>query len=242
MWEVTLIGYKKDLMYLAILEEQLMQNLVEVPIIAMVIRGEEVYCSIATDSKKSIKYIKSCILETIIKICKEEYFRENIKILGSDKYLNDFILTSLTYVDIQDEVEFATIRFKFTPRIHIRSLVRFKLSKLYNVWKKFAIYFNSSLNGIIKDQIYLEFLKFLASNMVEQNDIIYVEENNNSLAILDKDRNVVKKTHKSDEIDLIVSLIMFSPKKLVINCLDNFSNNVSAILKYIFEDKICLIL
>lgn len=241
MWETTLIGEKKDIIYFSLLEEYLKSNSIT-NIFAIVEKSDIVYCSIAIEECRYLNFVKKCILETIIKICKEEFFIENIKFLGGDDKLNKFIIISLTYLDLQEEIDYAKVRVKFTKNIHVRSLVKFKLNKLYSLWCKFVGFFNFNMSGVFQDQVYLEFLKFLASNSTSKNEIMFIEESDNSMYILDKDKNILKETSKTDEIGLIVDLIVYSPKKLIINCLDNLSEKIVRLINYIFEDKISVLL
>ena len=60
--------------------------------------------------------------------------------------------------------------------------------------------------------------------------------------IEDAKKNLIKVSSTGDEIGLIVNLIVYAPKKLIISCLDSLSANVAGLIRYIFEDKICLLL
>lgn len=241
MWEITLVGKKEDIIHFAILEDKLKQVL-STSVLVAITSGKNSYCSIAISNKKQIGIAKHHILECIIKICKEEYFLENITSLGSNKMINEFILISLTYIDLHDEVDYASYVVKFTKIIHIRSLIRFRLKKLFLLWEKFVKYFNASFSRIVDDKIYLDFLKFIASNVSSKTEMLFIEECDKSIYILDKCRNVIVATAKTDELDLIVNLIVYAPKKVIINCLSSLSGNVCQLIKYIFEDKICVIL
>lgn len=241
MWEITLMGNTRDLIHFAVLEDELKAKFENPPLVAISL-DDGLVMSIAVLDKKTIRHVKNLILETIIKISKEEYFRENLKILGSDKSLNNFIIMSLTCINLRDEVDFARVRVKFTKHMYIRSLVMFKLNRFYVEWERIIKYFNFYFSGIVKNQVYLEFLKFLASNMSTRNEIIFLEEHSSSMHLLDKNRKIIKKSPKTDEIGLIVNLIVYSPKKLIINCLDTLSASVVSLIKYIFEDKLSVII
>ena len=62
------------------------------------------------------------------------------------------------------------------------------------------------------------------------------------MILLDKKKNRVRKISKSDEIGIIASLIMFAPKKIIINCLDKLSSKVANLITYIFEDRVSVLL
>ena len=223
------------------LEEELKSTLKDKVITAMSCNNGLAF-SIALKDKKYINYLKTAILECIIKLAKEEYFKEHLKISGSDEELNQFILMSLILINLKEEVDYARIRVKLTKVIHIRSLINFKLNKLYYIWEKLTSYFNISLSGQYNDEIYLRFLKLLVSNSHSNEEIMYLEQVCENMCILDKNKNLLSSTPIDDEIGVIVNLIAYAPKKIIINCFDTLSVKVLELIKYIFEDRISVIL
>ncbi|MGN0961050.1 MAG: hypothetical protein ACI4PF_02480 [Christensenellales bacterium] len=240
MWEITLIGNSVDYMYFVMLEEELKSTLKDKVIFAMTL-GNGLTCSIAIKDKRYINFVKTSVLECIIKIVKEEYFKEHLKIKRSDEELNNFILMSLVLINLQEEIDYARVRIKLTKTIHIRSLMNFKLNKFYFIWDRLIDYFNSQL-GENQDEIYLEFLKILANNTHSKTEIMYLEQIRENMCILDKDKQLIITTPKDDEIGVVVNLIAYAPKKIIINCYDTLSTKVAELIKYIFEDKISVLL
>ena len=57
-----------------------------------------------------------------------------------------------------------------------------------------------------------------------------------------KEKNMISSIPKSDEIGIIVNLIMFAPRKLIINCINSLSTKVSNMISYIFEDRVSVLL
>ena len=114
MWEITLVGQEQDYEYFVLLEDKLNKCLDERPIVAIT-GHKKMFCSIAINNKKKLKLVKKYILEIIIKICKEEYFKENLDDIGFvDNFINDFILFSLINVNLSDEVDYAYVKVKFS--------------------------------------------------------------------------------------------------------------------------------
>lgn len=241
MWEITLVGESLDYIHFALLEEELKSSLKDKVIVAISL-GKNLTCSIALKDRRHVNFVKTSILECIIKICKEEYFEANFKIKGSDKELNDFILMSLILINLQEEVDYARVRVKLTKIIHIRSLMMFRLKKLYFIWERLIGYFNISLSQKFHDEIYLEFLKLLANNTRSKTEIMYLEEYKENMCILDKNKQILSSTPKDDEIGVVVNLIAYAPKKIIINCYEKLSNKVATLIRYIFEDKISVLL
>lgn len=241
MWEITLVGEKQDLGYFLLLEEMLLTRLKNKPIIAIASK-ENLFFSIAVSDKRQYQVIKKCILEIAIRICKEEYFRENLNLFGSDVELNGFILMSLVLIGIQEELDYAIHRIKLTKNLHIRSLIRFRLSKLYMIWNKVIKYFQIILSAYDNEERYLQFLRFLAENSDNENEVLYLDEVKNNINIKDNSNKIISSIPKTDEIGIIVNLIIFSPKKVIINCYKSISEKTIELIKYIFKDKVCLLL
>ena len=62
------------------------------------------------------------------------------------------------------------------------------------------------------------------------------------IQLLDNKKNKVRCISKNDEIGILVNLIMFSPKRLIVSCLNSLSEKVSGLISYIFEDKLSVII
>ena len=190
MWEITLIGEVQDYSRFIVFEKMLKSNYDNAVIVAISLTGNAAVISIAVKTKKLIYSIKRLILELMLKIAKEEYFVENLQIDAEDKDIQYFIVFTAVLSNLEDEIDFAMIKFKFSKVIHIRPFVRFRLSKLYVLWEKFAIYFNYHASNGIGENLYLDFLKFLANNSRNGKDIVYLENNNDRMFLKDKRKNI----------------------------------------------------
>jgi len=133
-------------------------------------------------------------------------------------------------------------RFKLTKIIHIRPFVYFKLTRLLEIWKQIAEYLNYNFATNKQEILCMEFLKFLADNSQSKWDILYLEETMDEIQLLDNKKNKVRCISKNDEIGILVNLIMFSPKRLIVSCLNSLSEKVSGLISYIFEDKLSVII
>lgn len=239
MWETTIIGELGDLIYFALLEDELKNKLDDKVVIAMSL-SSRLTCSIALRDKRYLSLLKDSIFECIIKCAKDEYFRENIHILDDSRY-NEMLITSLVFVNLQDEINYAKVRVNFPKKIHIRSLIRFKLSKFYFIWEKFVCYINQK--ELVKGgNTYLCFLKLLASSTQPSSNIMFLEKIRDNMCILDENRKIVAYSPSDDEIGMVVSLVALAPKKIIINCVNTISFNVLELINYIFEDRISLLL
>lgn len=240
MWEITIVGNVCDIIYFEELQDNLSDKFGK-DIIVAVSYLDDLVCSIATVNSKIVDEIKFMVYETIIKSCKLEFFRNNLDILDDNKTINSYILSTLVSLDLTDEILFAIKNTRLHKKLIIRSFVNFELNYLIQVWKSLCEYINISLSGK-KETVYISFLRFLAKNLKSSYDVIYLESNCKDIDILDKDRKRISRISKKDEIDLIVNLLMCSPQKLIINCYNELSNKLSELIRYIFEDKISVLL
>lgn len=241
MWEITLLGKTSDIVFFQQLKDTLKKQFNN-DVVAVITFNENLICSIATSEHKYIKILKLAIYESIIKIVKCEYFREKLTIWGTDKALNSFIMSSLILIDLNDEVDFAKDTTKLTKVVSVRSFVYFKLCRLVNVWKKFVRYLNLHFSDNMQEGLYLEFLKFIAENANSKLDIMYIEQNNDETILLDTYHRKINTISKRDEIGIIVNLLLYSPKKVIINCIDNLSSKISSLISYIFSDRVSVLL
>ena len=242
MWEITVVGEVRDYSRFLLFENMLKSNYDNDVIVAISLTKSSAKLSIAVKVKKLIHTIKRLVIELILKICKEEYFVENLQIDTDDKDMQYFIILTAVMSNLEDEIDYAMVKFKFAKMVYIRSLLRFRLSRLYFLWEKFAVYFNYNMSRGIGQEIYLNFLKFLASNSRNGKDIIYLEDIDNHMILKDKSKNVLVSIPKSDEISIVVNLIIFAPNKLIINCYGVLSDKIANLIKYLFDDRVSILI
>ena len=240
MWEITLVGKPKDLEYFLELKDYL-KNLIKNDIIIVLSFENSLICSIALSNESKLSIVKRKIIEMIIKIVKTDFYLEKLKFFTADKSLNSFVLSSLIYVNLQDEVDFASKVADIAKYIDIRSFVYFRLHRLIDVWENEVEYYNYNF-GNNQEELYLEILKFLASNSNAKQDIMYIEESSHDMILLDKQKKELKSIPKIDEIGILVQLIMLAPKKIIINCIGSLSQKVTNLISYIFEDRVSILL
>ena len=241
MWEITLVGKPSDIGYFLDLKD-ILKSKFNKEIIVVISFEKDLICSIASTNQKNTNILKHIIYETIIKVAKSEYYQNNLELFTSDKSLNSFILSSLILINLDDEINYANHYAKLGNTVYVKSFVNFKLNNMVKMWRREIDYYNVIFGGIHKEEFYLEFLRFLAHNLNEKFDIMYLEETFDNMLILDNKGKKVRTISKNDEIGVIVQLIMLAPKKIIINCINSLSSKVSTLINYIFEDKVSILL
>lgn len=239
MWEITLVGEECDYIYFS----QLRDMIVGLNLGAFVSIGlnDKLYISIAA-KYNILDKIQDVLYETIIKINKKEFLTGKLDFIGDNDIYDDFILTSIIYLDLPQEIEFAKYSTKLSDMNHIRSLFYFRLNKLLPLWHNMAKELNLSIKKNKKETIYLDFLKFLADATEPAYDIVYLGGTGTNLSLYDNQNKQIKVLSSVDEIDIIVNLIIFSPKKIVVNKAESISDRLCNLLRYIFIDRVSLVL
>ena len=240
MWEITLLGKPSDIVYYLELKNTLKQNFGN-DVLTVITFEKDLVMSIAVLNKVRIAKSKNLIMQTIIKIVKVEYMQKNLKCFCNDKSLNTFLLSNIITLDLKDEVKYALQIAKLSCIVNIRSFVLFKLHNVTKLWEREVDYLNYQF-GSNGDEKYLDLLKFIVNNNSSKWDVLYLETTKDTMLLLDKKRNKLKSVCIDDEIGIIANLVMFAPKKLIINCSHLLSDKVSNLISYIFEDKISVLL
>lgn len=240
MWEVTIVGKIRDIIYFEQLQDRLKDEF-DKDVLVAVSLTDNLVCSIATINEHIINLIEKLIFETMIKCFKLELFETELEFIDNNKSLNSLILSTLISLDITDEINYAIHNSKLSNVINIRSFVNFRLNYLVKAWKTLTQYINIMLSSK-SENFYIEFLKIIANEIKTDFDVMYLECNNKNIELLDKNKKIVYSMTSQDEVDLIVNLLIYSPDKLIINCYNELSHKLTEMLKYIFEDKISVLL
>lgn len=239
MWEITLSGKPNDIVFFIDLKNYL-KKLNKKNLIVITFE-KDLICSIALIKDKKFYKAINKIYETILKIVKIEYLSNNLNVFCSDKSLNSYFVSSLISYDIANEIKYAMRNTKLSKFVCIRSFVNFKLNNFLEIWQREVDYYNFHFVSNGEDN-YLHLLKFLALNIRTKFEIMYLEEINSRMYLLDKKKNKMKNLNIDDDIGIIASLIMFAPKKIIINSPNSLSLKVTNLISYIFEDRVSVLL
>ena len=243
MWEITLIDDISNLDMFIEYSTKIKKIFSEIFLdLGIYKKDNKVVLNISISKNDKIKNLERMIYDLIIKSNKKRYFEEYIHINNDDQCLKLFMIYVLISIDLFKEIDYAVKFTKLSRVVYVSSFMDFKLSSLKFGWSRIIHYINNFYCNEVKDGLYLDFLKFLADNTESQFDVIYLNNDKEFLKILDLNNNLLKKLPISDEIDLIVNLILFSPKKVIINCPYSISKNVFNLISYIFDEKLSVII
>ena len=189
MWEITLIGKYRDIVYMQELVENL-ENLYNSRVVSAISYNKNLICSIAISGNINKNKIKTIVYESIIKIVKCEYLEENLIIFKEDKSLNTFMLSSLILLDLKEEIIYAKKNSNWGKTVSIRSFVYFKLNYLIKLWNNLCKFINRKFGNSFEDLIFI----FETEYAVSFNDFFlkysFVQEN----AIINKKGDCLWKT------------------------------------------------
>lgn len=241
MWEITLCGKYEDVVHLLDMEK-ILKDTLNKDIVSVIWIHDDVICNLAVVGEENITFTRKVIIETILKIAKTKYFRENLKIFAKDKSLNTFLISSLVMVDLEEEIDFVFNHFDINKYINISSFINFKLLDLKDKWLYIIDYINITFFGSSEDNVYLDFLKFLTELQSPKHEVLYLEKHDKNLELFDAKHAKIKSIESYDEIGVVVNLIMLSPKKIIVNCVDKLSDKISNLMNYIFDEKLSFLL
>lgn len=237
MWEITLVGKTRDLVYFEQIK-YILRSKYKNNVIVVIASNCNVFMSIAVKNKRYIKKIKLLVIELILKICKCEFYENSLEIFSNDKSLNSFIITTIIQMDLLDEIEYVYNHYELESTIYLRSFMHFKLNRIIEIWKDIAGYLNINYSNNNDKYLCLEFLKFVADNSQPKLELIFLNENNNSYNLKDINNKNIASLSKSDEVGVVVSLILHAPKRIIISCVDSLSEKISILINYIFGTKV----
>ncbi len=237
MWEITLLGNIQDYPYFVELQKEIL--LKKLGAIVSIGFGKNLAISIGA-SRCILKKIEDLLLETIIKINKREFLIEHLKCLGVGNY-GEFVLSTLVYLDLSEEVHLAKYYAKFEKTNYIREFLRFKLPQIYEAWKSEIRAINLLFEGKDEGLFYLDFLKYLVNVTSTNYDIVYLLDNMKNLILVDEKNKITKRVRGKDEIDVLVNLVMYSPQKIVIKA-QSYNEKIFSVIRYIFDEKVSFVL
>lgn len=240
MWEISIRGDKYDIsnFYSCLKTKFLLNN----SIFLSLYFDKNSVLKIAVTDNNYVHIVKNIITETIISVHKFEYLKNNLCIKNTTNEISDFVLHSLVMLGIDEEIDYARVRINFDKCIHIRSLVKFRLAKFYSLWSKLIDYINYYLCGENKCE---KLLKFLASNVSTSQDIFYICFDQNCVVVKDDCGCEINKVYYDNKYMLAISLLMLSPKKIIIDCSQRsnvYKESSLELLSYVFDDRLCIIM
>ena len=146
MWEITLIANKHDYLYLFDMIDRLKNKYSD--IVTAITCDTDLYCSVAINNANIDKiFVQNLVLETIIKIYKFEFFSDRLNILTNDKSINAFIMSTLIYMDLADEIEYIKT---FDPNTQM-SISKTDNINIYPINELLYEYNDNIVNDLLKD-------------------------------------------------------------------------------------------
>jgi len=241
MWELTLVGYN-DSFDNFIKLQKVLEEVTDYNVMVAISHKDKVIISIALSEYKYIESVKKIILNFIVKECKYHYFKDKIKFLINDKKLNNIFIESLVNVNIIDDVDYARLIVSLNNIIYIESLMYFKLYKLMYFWNEFVFVVNYELINDSSCDIYTKYLKMLTKINKVMTESIYIKKNLKYFYLLNNNGKILKKIEENNEIEIIITLIVCSPKKILIDANCVFDKKISFLINNIFGDRLNFLL
>ncbi len=235
MWQFNILINYKYRKYLSYLK----QNITNSPhcpkgvVFALVKVGSDVSLGIAMPEINIalLQSIRHWVAEIIVLSEKESLF-SSFDI--SKKYMNTLIKT-LMLIDISAEIEYCKEKLDMSEEVLcVHSYFNFRLPKLKQKWQA-NIKQKQSLDGSDEEQVLDIFKQVIATNQSYTLARITKTEDMWNLYI---DDTLISST--SDELDIVASLIIHSPKAIEIYDSKHLSTDTMLLLQFLFCNKIKL--
>ena len=244
MWEIELISSREHSAYLSYIYEAIKNDADNQNVLCAFMSDENfVYLSLGCKAKQSA-YIKAKLRITLADvICNQlkfDFLQSHIDKYSDNEILYFILIKICTYFDTDFDRQIILQSINLDDKkLNIDSYFYFKLNNLKNKWLELCKVTNSNSNLIINKDNYLDFLKFLLSNIdkkcksviirLEENCLVYHDEVNDVDAILNIDLH--------NETDFLGKLIELNPYFIKIYTKQHKLEMIE-ILKSIFTDVV----
>ena len=240
MWEMTIVGSSKDVVYFDELDRVLhSSDYAKYVMLSFESSGSESICSVACTIQDSVivDYIRIEIVKTMLSIVKHEYFLANLHISSVSTGLLKFLVDVLVSVDSEYEVYYSISRLT-SSKVYIRPFVRFCLKDIVNKWCRLTHTLIVELGDMKPHEIYMDILKFAVDMTSSIDGTVAIDVVDGHYVLLDDMGAILDNIPISADVDMIVRLINHHPRCIKLKNVSSLPDNVYAVFRYIFSDRL----
>ncbi len=170
-------------------------------------------------------HLRKVLCDAICEKMKYNFLIKNINKRTKDETLFQTFVKVYTYFDIELEKEVVLRNIYFPRELNLNSFLFFRLHALKQKWQEMCVLANQNSAVFLKNESFLDLLKFLIDNLDYKCEKIIVDEEQNKL-FAKKGEMQEFLCEYSNQLDILTKIIELSPKNIIILGSTNRENQI----------------
>lgn len=244
MWEIEIISNRTNSTYISALQEKISPVLAEVQGVSVVSANTDIVSLVvgckAENSAKLKVGLKLAIADLICEQIKFEFLSANLDTVFYDENYGFALAKICTYFDNELDRQVVLQNLDLSnKKINIESFFYFRLGMLRKKWLELCNITSNNSGAIIKSGNFLEFVRFLLSNIEMRSQSVILEMREKCLIYHDekKDFDIIDSIDPHDKFSVLGKLIELNPSIIKIYP-DSSNDETLKLVKNIFDDKV----
>ena len=189
------------------------------------------------------EYIIDIIVNIYTTTYKFDYLMRNFNFEVTDDLNMKAFVKALMVFDLETDRKIVIQKVcNNDNRIVVESFFNFRLGILKTRWDDLVNLVNDNVMYLMSKDTFIEFIKFLVSNLDSKCDFVCIKEENGDFCICDKEGKEIKGESDDgevvNEIFLITTLISLNPKKIRIDTKYNLRDGALSLLYELFNNRV----
>ena len=188
-------------------------------------------------------FIKEKLAESILSYYKKNYIYNKLDFDINTSTNMKVFLQALVCFDSDVDKQIITENINFKDNFCIDGFIRFRLKFLKKKWNELVTLANDNTMYLLSEDSFVEFTKFLISNLEHRCYAVNVFSKNNCYLLCDLEGKqindfLIDKNIAYDDNHLITSLIALNPEKIILHCNPFIKDQLLKTLYNYFMDRI----
>lgn len=190
----------------------------------------------ANDHKKFITLkLTRVVCDAICEQMKYNYLKDNLLLNVKDETLFHAFVKVYTYFDIELEKAIVVRAINLQKTINLESFLNFRLRSLKKKWQEMCNLTNINSGLFVKNETFLDILKFLVANLDYKNESIIIDFNKGEIMCYGSKKDMYK-VDANDIVDILTKIIKLSPKNIkLVNIKDE---EMECVLMGLFANRV----
>lgn len=244
MWEIEIVCSRQNSTYIAFIQEGVAKVLIECGGVSTISADSDlVSISIGCKKQKATKlkaFLKMLIADIVCEKIKFEFLSQNIDLQSFGKDYGYALAKVCTYFDNELDRQIVLQCLDINTRtINLESFFHFRLSALKNKWLELCEIACSNASAIVRHENFVEFVRFLLSNIDSNCQSVILEMQEKCLIYHDskRDFDIISAIDPLDKLGVLGRLIELNPKFIKIYASEEGKETL-LLVKNIFADKV----